>query len=71
MPEMHLRQPGFSYSVLGPFTKNKDRIQMFKEAGDSRYTYQNELDKVCFQHNMAYGYLKDLTRRTACYKIVW
>ena len=43
---------------------------MFKEAGDSRYTYQNELDKVCFQHNMAYGYLKDLTRTTACYNIV-
>ena len=70
MPEMHLRQPGFSYSVCGPFTKNKDRIQMFKEAGDSRYTYQNKLDKVCFQHNMVYGYLKDLTRRTACYNIV-
>ena len=70
MPEIHLRQPGFSYSVLGPFTKNKDRIQMFKEAGDSRYTYQNKLDKVCFQHNRAYGYLKDLTRRTACYNIV-
>ena len=71
MPEMHLRQPGFSYSVCGPFTKNKDRIQMFKEAGDSRYTYQNKLDKVCFQHNMVYGYFKDLTRRTACYNIVW
>ena len=70
MPEMHLRQPGFSYSVCGPFTKNKDRIQMFKEAGGSRYTYQNELFKVCFQHNMAYAYLKDLTRRTACYNIV-
>ena len=40
MPEMHLRQP--VYSVCGPFTKNKDRIQKFKETEDSRYIYQNE-----------------------------
>ena len=48
MPGMHLRQPGFTYSVCGPFTKNKERIQKFKETGDLRYIYQNELDKVCF-----------------------
>ena len=33
MPEMHLRQPGFTYSACGPFTKNKERIQKFKETG--------------------------------------
>ena len=55
MPEMHLRQPGFSYSVCGPFTKSKDRIQKFKQPGDSRYIYQHELDKACFKHDMAYG----------------
>ena len=59
MPEMHLRQPGFRYSGCGPFTKNKERIQKFKEAGDSRYIYQNKLDKHCFQHDMAYGDFKD------------
>ena len=48
MPEMHLRQPGFTYSACVPFTKNKERIQKFKETGDSRYIYQNKLDKVCF-----------------------
>ena len=69
MPEMHLRQPGFTYSACGPFTK-KERIQKFKETGDSRYIYQNELDKACFQHNMAYGDFKDLTRRTASDKIL-
>ena len=69
MPEMHLRQPGFTYSACGPFTKNKERIQKFKETGDSRYIYQNELDKACFQHNMAYGDFKDLTRRTGSDKI--
>ena len=61
---MHLRQSGFTYSACGPFTNNKDRIQKFKEAGDSRYIYQNELDKAYFQHDMAYGDFKDLTRKT-------
>ena len=70
IPEMHLRQPGFSYSACGPFTKNKKRTQKFKETGDSRYICQNELDKACFQHDMAYGDFKDLTRRTASDKIL-
>ena len=48
MPEMHLRQPGCTYSACGPFTKNKERIQKFKETGDSRYIYQNELNKAYF-----------------------
>ena len=65
MPEMHLRHPGFTYSACGPFTKTKERIQQFKQTGDSRYIYKNELDKACFQHDMAYGDLKDLKRRTA------
>ena len=62
MPEMHLRQLTFTQSACGPFTRNKERIQKFKETGDSRYIYQNELDKACFQHDMAYGDFKDLTR---------
>ena len=62
MPEMHLRQPTLTQSACGPFTRNKERIQKFKETGDSRYIYQNELDKACFQHDMAYGDFKDLTR---------
>ena len=48
MPEMHLRQPGFTYSPCGPFTKNEKRIQKFKDTGDSRYIYQNKLDKASF-----------------------
>ena len=40
MPEMYLRQPGFTYSACGLFTKNKVRIQKFKETGDSQYIYQ-------------------------------
>ena len=65
MPEMHLRQPGFTYSARGTFTKTKQRMQKFKEIGDSRYIYQNELDKACFQDEMAYGDFNKLTRRTA------
>ena len=70
MPEMHLKHPGFMYNVWGPFTKNKERIQKFKEIGDSRYIYQNELDKVCFQYDMAYGDFKNLTRRKVSNKIL-
>ena len=65
MPEMHLRQPGFTYSACGPFTKKKERIKQFKETGDSRHIYQNDLDKTCFQHDMADGDFKDLPRGTA------
>ena len=61
---MHLRQCGFTYSACGPFTKNKERIQKSKETGDSRYIYLNELDRACFQHDMAYRDFKHLTSRT-------
>ena len=70
MPEMHLKQPGFTYSACGSFTKNKERIQKFKETGDTSYIYKNELDKACFQHDMAYGDFKDLARRTASDKVL-
>ena len=70
MPEMHLRQPGFTYSACCPITKNKERIKKFKETGDSRYIYQNELDKSCFQHDMAYEDFKDLNRRTFADKVL-
>ena len=70
MPEIHLRQPGFTYSACGPFTKNKERIKQLKEIGDSRYIYQNELDKACFQHNMAYEDFEYLPIRTASDKVL-
>ena len=64
MLEMHLKQSGFTYSACGPLPKNKERIQKFKETGDSKYIYKNKLDIACFQHDMAYGDCKDLARRT-------
>ena len=69
-PEMHLKQPGFTYSACGPFTKNKERIQKFKKTGDTSYIYKNELDKACFKHDMAYGDFKDLAKRTASDKVL-
>ena len=41
MPEMHLRQPWFTCSACGLFTKNKEKIQKFKETGDTSYIYKN------------------------------
>ena len=49
MLKMLLRQSGFTYKACGPFTRNKEKIETFKEMGDSRYIYKNELDKACFQ----------------------
>ena len=75
LSEMHLWQPpalgkpGFTNRACGPFTKNKERTQEFKETGDSGYIYQNKLDKACFQHDKAYGDLKDSPRRTASDKV--
>ena len=60
----------FTYIACGLFTKNKERIQKFKETGDSRYDYQNELDKACFQHDMALEDFKVLPRRTASDRVL-
>ena len=65
IPEMHLRRLGFTYSTL-----YKNRIQKFKETGDSRYTYQKEQNKACFQHDMAYEDFKDLPIRLASDKLL-
>ena len=70
MPEMQLKQPGFTDSACRPFTKNKERITKFKKTRDTNYIYKNELDKASFQHDMAYGHFKDLARRTASDKIL-
>ena len=64
MLAMHLKQPGFTYSACGPFTKNNERIQKFMQTEDTRYFYRNDLDKACFQLDMTYSSYKDLTKRT-------
>ena len=70
MPEMHLRQPGFTYSACGPFRKNKERIKKFMTTGNTDFIYKNELDRACFQHDMAYAKSKDLVKRTQSDKVL-
>ena len=69
-PEMHFKKPGFTYIACGPFTKNKERIEKFMQTGNTDFIYKNELDKACFQHDMAYGKLKDLIKRTQSDKVL-
>ena len=65
MPKMYLKQPRFTYSASGSSTKNKVRIEKFKETGDTNYIYKDVFGKACFHHDMAYGDFQDLGRRTA------
>ena len=50
--------------------KNKEKILKFEETRVQRCIYENKLNKACFQHHMAYGNFKDLTRRTAANKLL-
>ena len=71
MPEMNLKQPRFTYSACGPFTKKKkERIKKFMQTRNTDFIYKNELDKACFQHDMAYGKSKDLVKRTQSDKVL-
>ena len=70
MPEIHLKQPQFVYSACGLFIRHKERIKKFKQTGDTRYIYRNELDKACFQHDSAYADHKDLINRTKSDKVL-
>ena len=70
MPEIHLKQSGFTYSVCDPFTKNKQRIEKFMQTGNTNFIDKNELDKAFFQHDMAYGKIKDLVKRTRSDKVL-
>ena len=67
---MHLKQLGFTYSACDPFTKNKERIEKFMQTVNTDFIYRNELDKACFQHDMAYRKSKDLIRRTQSDKVL-
>ena len=41
-PELHLKQPGFTYSACGPFTEHHERIQKFREICNLKNLYKNE-----------------------------
>ena len=53
--ELHLKQPEFTYSSCGQFTKHRERIKKLKETGNLKHLHRNELDKACFTHDAAYS----------------
>ena len=53
MTELHLKQPGFTYSACVPFTKHRERIKKFRETSNLKDLYKNELYKACFAHDSA------------------
>ena len=69
MPELNLKQSGFTYIACSPFTRNKETIEKFMQTGNTDFIYRNGLDKACFQHDMAYGKSKDLAKTTQAFKI--
>ena len=70
IPEMYLGQPELTYSAYHRFDKNKVKKKLKKKQGYSRYIYQNEIEKTCFQHDIAYRDFKDLDRRTVADKVI-
>ena len=66
MPELHLKQPGFTYSACVSFTKHHERTQKFRETVNFKHLYKNESDKTCFAHDAVYSDSKDkdLAKRT-------
>ena len=68
-PEVHLKQPGFTYSACGSFTKHR-RIKKFRETGDLKHLYRNDLEITCFAHDKGYSNKKDVAKRTISDKIL-
>ena len=67
---MHLKQSGFTYSVCGSFTRNKQKLKKFIQEGNRDFIYRNELGKACFQHDTAYGNSRELAKRTQSDKVL-
>ena len=62
--------PEFTCSACGPFTKYCGRIQRFREIGNLKHLYRNELDKAWFAPDAAYSDSNDLAKRTISDKIL-
>ena len=70
IPELQLKQQGFTYSACRPFTKHRERLQKYRETNNLKHLYRNELDKACFAHDATYSDSKDLAKRTISYNIL-
>ena len=53
------KKPGFTYSVCGPFTKHRERIQKFRETGNSKHLYRNELDQASNSRDISERFISD------------
>ena len=51
MPDMHLKQPGFTYSACGPFTRNKERIRKFMQTGNTDFIRKKDFASLFSIHN--------------------
>ena len=63
LSELNLKQPGFTYSACGLFTKHSKNMLKFREKGNLKYLYRSKLEKACFAHDVAYSNSKDLATR--------
>ena len=70
MSQMHLKQPGFTYSTYGPFTKNKEKNKKLKEIGDISTKINLIRHAFSMTGMMTYRDFKDLARRTASDKVL-
>ena len=70
MHELHLRQPEFTYSACGLFTKHRERVKKFRETANLKRVYKNEWDKSYFTHDVAYSDRKDLAKINVSDKIL-
>ena len=70
MPELHLKQPAFICNACGPFIKHHQRIKKFRETGNLKHLYINELGKAYFVYDAAWFDSKDLAKRTISDKIL-
>ena len=62
IPEVHLKEPGFTYSACGPFTKHCERFEKFSDTCNLKGLYRNELGKACFDLDVVYSDSKDFAK---------
>ena len=67
---MHLKQPELTYSARAAITKHREKNQRFRETGNLKHLYRNELDKACFADDATYSDSRDIAKRTISDKIL-
>ena len=66
MPKLLLRQPWFTYSTCGPFTKHGERVKKFRETGDLNHIYILGQEKPRFKDIIWAGDLVDMGSLSSC-----